>query len=408
MTIIKTALKNIRKDAVMNLFTMFEMVAVILLVIVMISSMLIRYRYYTLFQDMFQSKGIYAEFSMAMDRNAPDGVSFSERSLQDNEIFKYLSCPDIIVACNAAIVSYEGETINNYCYNDEVIRRFTPEMAEGRWLNESRAADHLEVVVSQNNKWKAGDRLSLGFYCGPEVAVLEAEVVGVLQDNSRQPGGFGRHEEGENFNLFFQPYSYETEETPLMLFSSEYLKTQADGRIVLALFSGSIITYPDDTEDEVIEKDIVTLSDMGCLFSMKLEDMEINNQRYLYEQLYNFLPIILTLLIMIMVSSISTTALSTRRRLKDYTVYYITGLRWRQCAWINFIQSVMISGASVVLSFFIVLVIKTMCLSETITILWGGWTAVFVTGMILVYLLFSMLMPVIIIGRNSPKQILVR
>lgn len=208
--------------------------------------------------------------------------------------------------------------------------------------------------------------------------------------------------------MFFQPYSYETEETPLMLFSSEYLKTQADGRIVLALFSGSIITYPDDTEDEVIEKDIVTLSDMGCLFSIKLEDMEINNQRYLYEQLYNFLPIILTLLIMIMVSSISTTALSTRRRLKDYTVYYITGLRWRQCAWINFIQSVMISGASVVLSLFIVLVIKTMCLAETITILWGGWTAVFVTGMILVYLLFSMLMPVIIIGRNSPKQILVR
>lgn len=189
MTIIKTALKNIRKDAVMNLFTMFEMVAVILLVIVMVSSMLIRYRYYTPFQDMFRSKGIYAEFSMAMDRNAPDGVSFSERSLQDNEIFKYLSCPDIIAACNAAIVSYEGETINNYCYNDEVIRCFTPEMAEGRWLNESRAADHLEVVVSQNNKWKAGDRLSLGFYCGPEVAVLEAEVVGVLQDNSRQPGG---------------------------------------------------------------------------------------------------------------------------------------------------------------------------------------------------------------------------
>lgn len=408
MTIIKTALKNIRKDAVMNLFTMFEMMAVILLVIVMVSSMLIRYRYYTPFQDMFQSKGIYAEFSMAMDRNAPDGVSFSERSLQDNEIFKYLSCPDIIAACNAVIVSYEGETINNYCYNDEVIRRFTPEMAEGRWLNESRVADHLEVVVSQNNKWKVGDRLSLGFYCGPEVAVLEAEVVGVLQDNSRQPGGFGRHEEGENFNLFFQPYSYETEETPLMLFSSEYLKTQADGRIVLALFSGSIITYPDDTEDEVIEKDIITLSDMGCLFSIKLEDMEINNQRYLYEQLYNFLPIILTLLIMIMVSSISTTALSTRRRLKDYTVYYITGLRWRQCAWINFIQSVIISGASVILSFFIVLVIKTMCLSETITILWGGWTAVFVTGMILVYLLFSMLMPVIIIGRNSPKQILVR
>ena len=49
MTIIKTALKNIRKDAVMNLFTMFEMVAVILLVIVMVSSMLIRYRYYTPF-----------------------------------------------------------------------------------------------------------------------------------------------------------------------------------------------------------------------------------------------------------------------------------------------------------------------------------------------------------------------
>jgi ABC-type antimicrobial peptide transport system permease subunit len=411
MQLLKTSLKNMKKNKLMNIITLLEFTATIIIAVIMISSVLIRYKYYTPFKDMFQSNGLLCEFLGMADENFrnPD---MDSNYICNDEISDVLHSPTGIAACNKVMgiaVADDGETYlntNNYAYNDEIIKRFTPTLKEGRWLNTSDNANTIEAVISENDYgWKLGDKIHFVFSKDSQTPVLDVEIVGILKNNSKVPGGFAVHGENDNFNMFFNTYNFEIEEIPLILFSSEYI---ADSGIDEALFSYSIITYPDSVTEEELNADRETLYNYGCQYSISLSDMDRNSKQYLYRQVYNLLPIIIVILVLAFVSSISSTALSTRQRLRDYSIYYICGLQWKQCIFVNLIQSVVIAVFSTVLSFAGLYFLRFTPIADSITVIWNIWTFAAVLGLVLIYMLISMIMPIIIIGKNTPKEILTR
>lgn len=236
--LLKIAVKNIRRSKLMSILTVCEMTCAIVITLVMVSSVLIRFRFYTPFKDMFESKGLYCEFNSAANKDFYGGRN-PEDYLANDDVFAILHSPKSIAAVNLAdccAVTESGlQSVNNYSYSDEIIRRFSPKLKSGRWLNESGKADCIECVVSRNEQgWVVGSRISLdlgGNKC-------EALVVGVLEENAKIPGGFSVHSTKDDFNNFFTVYSYEVEQLPLMMFSSEYLQKLG---FVQGLFSGSII-----------------------------------------------------------------------------------------------------------------------------------------------------------------------
>lgn len=409
----KTAFLNLRKYALMNILTVLEITAAVLVAAVMVSSILIRYEYYSPFKDFFRSEGFYCEFTNMANGNYNSDGDLLESFIHDEEILSHLGGAEKIAACNDVMVFYEAEgeslPLNERSYNDEIIKRFVPKIKEGRWLNTGDRAEFLEAVVSENDYgWKVGDRIPISFYNWPESITFEAVVVGELSPMAKVPGK-ANHGRSNDFNMFYTTYDFKTEEKPLILFSSEYLsRLDSPVQIVQGLRWGSLIAYPENTDRETLKNDLKVLNSLGCGFSMRLGEIDANSRKYLYGQIYNLLPIIIVILILALVSSISSTALSTARRLRDYSVYYITGLRWGQCILINLIQSVLISAAALFLSCTFMYVVKFTPLAGKITIIWNVWTLLTVAALIFTYLLSSMLMPAIIIGRNSPKQILAR
>lgn len=133
-----------------------------------------------------------------------------------------------------------------------------------------------------------------------------------------------------------------------------------------------------------------------------------NSMDYLFSQFFDMLPIISIILILIITSSISSTAITTRDRLRDYSIYCITGLQWKHCTLINLIQSALTSVLALLLSAAAIGVIQLTPIADTVTIIPHLWTFSAVAALVLLYILISMIMPAIIIGKSTPKEILAK
>lgn len=134
--------------------------------------------------------------------------------------------------------------------------------------------------------------------------------------------------------------------------------------------------------------------------------MNANSTAYLQEQLFQLLPIVIVLLILVIVSSVSVSAISARQRLNDYAKFYILGLRWRQCAAVNFFQSLVMCAAALIISAVLFAAAKLTPLSDTIMIIVNPWLVCSLFGILIFYLIFSMIMPLLMIGTTTPKQLL--
>lgn len=235
---------------------------------------------------------------------------------------------------------------------------------------------------------------------------VEITIVGEFENGTKVGGGSVSHEKAPDYNLMFSTYDFEIEDKkPLLLLSSQHVKNiKAPINSVIGLQTSSIIIYHDSVTAEELAEDKKTLRTLGCNYSETLSVMEKNSWDYLSEQFYNLLPVIIVILILTFVSSINNTALSTYRRLHDYTVYYINGLQWKHCIMINLIQSLIIS---VIIGMTGLLLVRFTPFSSNINVVWSSWLFIAIFALITIYLFISMIMP-IIIGKSTPKQILTR
>ena len=174
------------------------------------------------------------------------------------------------------------------------------------------------------------------------------------------------------------------------------------------LQNGLLIKYNSNITEENKIQNIDKISSYGEMMYYDMKSLNKNSKQYLFKQIYDLLPIVFCLAMLILISNISDNALSTRKNLKNYAIYYINGLQWKHCIFINLIQSAIISGISVLLSSVIIFTIQNTSLKNTITIIINPYTIVSVLALIILYILISMIMPAIIIGKNTPKQILTR
>lgn len=417
MILFKTAWNIFRKNIIMNLFTVLQMVAVLVMTAVMVSSICIRYQYYTPFEDYFESNGIFVKFDAYANLNPGTGA-FTEM-INNEEILNELEYADDVLACHGVMSYYDKNpdyTFLSFSYDDAIIESFTPELQEGRWLKTGDKTSVIEAVISQNTyDWQVGDLIEIYFPNFPNAIPVSVQIVGMLKENTKIPGGYIANVDEMDFNDFYYPYSYEIEQMPVLLFSYSALRNIETGiprdteyDVIQALRSSVIITYPDDISDDIVEQDINKILQYGGGYAVTLEELYDNSVRYLYRQMYNLLPIIIVLFILVSVSSISSSALSTRRRLKDYSIYYINGLQWKHCTLINFIQSIMTSIIAGIIAVVILLGIQTTTFQNGFKIIWNPYLFAAIGVLILLYLIISMIMPIIIIGKNTPKQILTK
>ena len=394
MTLFKYAIKNFKKEPVVNILTILQLTAVIVIVVIMTSSVLIRYRYYAPFKDILQSNGIFCDFSLP--------ANYDEQKLQDP--FKYIADDEIknlipyvedVVSCNFGPCWFVDENqfpldfnFSSLFYDNHMIERYEPEIAQGRWLQTSTEADCIECIISENNHGlKVGDKVKIAFTAFEEKDLFqEVLIVGMLTERTKIIGyQQNRGTMGNpDITTLYGGGIFNAEEDLLILLSSDYLSEHTT--VIQGMFGPALITFKEGTSAEQIKQARTQLSDYNASFS----DMNKNSRAYVFEQVKNLLPIIIVLVVMTVVSGVSSSALSTRRELKSFAVLYITGLRWKQCALISLLHSLIIAASALVLSGVCIWVLKLVEIDVGILLILQWETILCVAAIIGFFVLMSL------------------
>ncbi|MCD8187470.1 MAG: hypothetical protein LUD57_02420 [Ruminococcus sp.] len=288
-------------------------------------------------------------------------------------------------------------------YDDKFVEMFTPELESGNWFDLDRPVqDVIPVVVSQNNYGlKVGDVIT--FIDPLFYNEVTAEIIGVLKDNTKIIDMSSSYSENVDYRYLYRNYKFESEEKTLFITMQ---RDVADTGLLTQLNGNVIIKYNDYTSEETIAENYSKLGQMTTLYSTNGSIIKEGSLDYIFSQIYNLMPIFICVFILTLVGAISTSALSAKRQLRNYAVYYICGLKWKQCAVINLFSSLICILISFALSIIAAFIAKaTGILGDTVISL-GVWQILGCVVIMIIYVLFSIILPLNIIGNNTPNKIL--
>lgn len=404
----KLGLKNLRQNLLMNILTILQMTVAFLILITMISTIVSRFKHYTPIKEFLNSKGYFYNIKYAI--NPETGMTLRTT----DEIHDLIEGEDVVAAQYTPWLTYlsdqEAESQNNsydspqdkfISYDDKFAEIFTPELESGRWFDLNKPVeDTIQVVVSKNNYGlKTGDLVNL--YCFE--TEVKAEIIGMLKDDTKIIDQSTRSTEKIDYRNFYNDFKLEREEAPVFIMLQKEL---IDKDVVMQLDGNVFVTYPDDASSEVIEKGNQKMNQLRSAYTSSTENMKKNSLEYIFSQIYDLMPIFICVFILTLVGAVSTSALSAKRQLKNYAVYYICGLKWRQCAAVNFFSSLTCVLISFTLSIGSAFAAKATGLLGRTVIELGLWQILGCAVVIVVYMILSIILPLNIIGSSTPNQVL--
>lgn len=413
MTLFKTALNNLKRSPVMNAISLLQLVAVFLVAAVMMSTMYIRRRSYEPIKDILESKGFFVDFDdMAGASRVSGSIDWFDSIFSLDELNSYMNADSVAYVKRNNVVELIENSSNNIApvlfYDNELLKRCKPALKAGRWIDNN--SDVLELVISDNNSfgWELGDTLELIVPERITYKEVTSKVVGIVEDDADI---FGFHRPRTTSEDTFR-YLYNTTKSdinhgdglPAIIASESSAERLYPG--IELVFTDAFFIYDDDTPNEVIKEKAMTAGQHNGRIILNLETLNENSKAYLRVELLKLLPIVIMLLILVVVSSVSVSAIATRRRLKDYAKYYVLGLRWQQCAVVNLFQALITGAAALVISIAALFVVSLTPLSQTITIIFNAGLVLSLIGILALYLVFSMIMPLLMLRSTTPKALL--
>lgn len=397
--LLKLGIRSLKNNRLMNALIILQMAAVFVILISAVSTVVSRFEYYLPLKKLLNSNGYFFDVSQGM--NPETGNPIKDTS----ELHDLLEGEDKIIAQYMAIADYEDFKIKG-C-DDGFINIFTPELESGRWFDTDRPIkDTLQVVVSKNDYGiGTGDVISLSSYNLKinDYEKVKAKVVGVLKDDAKIifPNRIP-HKKADYRNIYTS-YKLDDEKQPLMMFRQEELLNAG----TFTVLDGSLfVSYKENVAKELVEENNSRINSAHTRYFYTAEEIKKNSLDYIFSQLYDLMPICICILILTLVGAASTSALSAKQQLKNYAVFYICGLKWKQCAYVNFFSALVSVLASFVLSLIAIFSAKALGILGETVIDFGIWQMLGCTAVMAVYILLSIILPISIVGKNTPNQIL--
>jgi len=391
----KLGLKNLKHNFLMNLLIVFQITIILVLTISMVSTIVSRFKYYTPIKEQLNSKGFFYCVDDAM--NPQTGLNLRTT----DELYELIEGEKEIFASYNVWLTYGENDADFISYDDKFIEIFTPKLESGCWFDLNKSTnDTVQVVVSQNSYgFKIGDRVKFDSFG----ETLYGEIIGILSEDAKIIGFTASKNEMSDCRSTFMNYNYEIEEKPLFIFNQSELSVR---NIVMQLDGPVFVTYDESVSDYIIRENHSIIKMMMTLNITPLNEMKSNSMKYIFSQMFTLFPILICILILTLVGAVSVSALSAKRQLKNYAVYYICGLKWKQCSMVNLYSSLICVVISFVLSITSIIVIKTTNILGDNVIELGVVQILSCILLVIVYIVLSLLLPLKIIGGNTPNQVL--
>lgn len=168
-----------------------------------------------------------------------------------------------------------------------------------------------------------------------------------------------------------------------------------------------ILTFKEGTSQEEIDQVLDRLkrySTIECTYPLtKLKEGSIS---YILEELHDYFPVFLCILIFVLVAVISINTITVKKQMHNYAIYYVCGLPWRACARISLLKSCMMSGAALFITAFGIYSNEILGYFSQ-KILYLGWLQAFVCLLIMaIYVTIAWIIPLHLIQKTSAKQVL--
>lgn len=400
----KLGIKNLKQNLLMNILTILQMSIVFVILISIISTIVSRFTYYTPFKTFMNSNGYY--YNMINAINPETGVTLRTK----DEICSMIEGEkDVIAEYDVFLDDIDNEQTNDteklhdkfISYDDEFAELFTPELESGHWFEvNSPTAETVPVVVTCNPYGlKTGDKIFLGL----DGVGFNAEIIGIIKDNTKILDTSLRSHNSLDYRNLYRDYSFEREGRPTFIMLQKDL---IDKPVIMQLNGNLLVTYDDSVTDEQIELNDQILKKVRVQYFDSAANMKKNSLSYIFSQIRTLIPIFISIFILTMVGAISTSALSAKKQIKNYAIFYVCGLKWKQCALINCWSSLICVSFSFVISLISTLVIKQTGLFGRTVIELGIWQIIGCVIVVLLYMTLSMILPLQIVGKSTPNQVL--
>ena len=402
--IAKLAWRNVFLNPVMNLLIIVQMMIIYFIVISMTSSVISRFSYYLPFKEILKENGSFYSFFYAT--NPETGMA----GTTTDELAENLNGNPRISASYLVWLSYPEQNSKRdpiFISMDEFwLEVYHPELESGCWFTDITRDDNiLPIVVSQNEEGiTVGDIIEFESF-GTNKPV-NCEVIGILKEGSRIISYQIPSDESDEIvsckNLY-QNYYYAVEQTPLIILPQSALDTSI---VNTQLHGPFMISYPEDVSEQLKEENQAYLGKMTTLCRITFSDLYRNSMTFIFEQCKTISPILIAVLIMTLVSTMSVNALSVKRQLYHYAVYYICGLQWKYCVLINFMTSLYLSIISLLLTIILLIgSLHTVWIQESV-ISFGAWQMLLCFLVMQLCVGFSIILPVHLLHGNTPNMIL--
>lgn len=320
---------------------------------------------------------------------------------------------------------WQHRDIVGYSYDAPLLEKYEPKLEEGVWLTAVEPEDQvLKAVVSYNDlNIGVGDTLTVTNSVHEDKSIT-VEIIGLLAEDAEIIGyGYYLSNEGscsdflvEPWDLYYaaaqanQSVSINMEESdfhlPVLFFANEQLNHHpyfdpsaegADGRGYQRQMDGLVfILYEDGISEGTIEQNYQELLGLFSPFQMDLQEFNTLALNYILSGMKSFIAVIICVFCLILVASVSIEMLTAKKQLRNYAIYYITGLQWKHTYRIHLLHMLYLSGGALLLTGI------GFGLAGGEFIHWNVLSVGICIFMLVLNLFLSVLAPKILIGRTQP------
>ena len=396
---LKSAHRSTNKLGIMKIFEIIQLAAVLVIMVIMVSAIVSRYEKFEPFEPFLSRKGYMVQMPTA--NVYPDEI---------NAVLGDTQC-----LYNEYTNTYDGDTeLRGISYCDEYINAYAPPLASGSWL--SHCDETYEnsgyipaVVTSCDGRYKAGDTFENEIVMlydengePKETINVKYKIIGVLKDKASVASYFINVGTPKSYRDIYEVFSDSFEDRDWLLTRTEDVVACYGAH---APAYGAMFVFCDDMDEAAFADVKNKISAAWDVDATELTKVYDNSMQYIYEQMYTLLPIAMCIFILTIVSTVSISAIYTKRKLRNYAIFYICGARWRTCALRSLKNSAITCGIASILAA-AVLIIGKLTFFENTVINFGLWHIAVCAVVIVLYLLLSMIMPLMIIGSNQPREVL--
>ena len=354
---LKSANRSTSRFSIMKVFEVIQLAAVLSMLVLIVSAIISRYALYTPFEKYFERKGYLVETT--------------DPTVYDKD-FEYAAGTSDIIMSQMMSRVIGDVNFGGIAYDDEFIESYAPPLEEGVWLSDTDITYEKDgyipaVITYCGGRYKVGDELTQEFQIADEGGNLQTvtekfKIVGILKDKASiasyvLDNPLAHEDHRDIYNVFSD--SFEENDYLLTRLSDEYA-CYSGGSVVW----GTQFVFYDGASDEEFKQHGNDLN--GKFIAVALSEIKDNSMQYIYEQMYTLFPIAVCIFILTIISTVSISAIYTKRQLRNYAIFYICGARWRTCALRSLKNSAITCGIAAVISALVLIVGKLTFFKETV------------------------------------------